>query len=642
MGLMAPSGAQQTALKQADGWDSEARQLLETCLDLKLVTRGKTWSPIAEEVWRFVLFSEFVFDLPGDLPDALQTVPRASEHARHLVESICEDLRDKGRTQNEYITRAERIESDLQVAAHCKSIEDLGSRDTFPFEERSFLARAIKAIEQDDPDTVREILESRRQSVWIGNGDSQAQWALLQSASDLIDACDRCQTQLVEHTSSQAALTEYYVTQLREVDRGHREFELAAGDYIDGSSVMGPVLKKARDQYKLLANSANTVFLRHLTQGGYPTDGYLSNADVFDQVVVPAVQESGRRVALLLVDALRYELGVELEHELADSGKVSLQPAMAALPTVTPVGMSSLLPGAGNGLRVVDKAPGFMPMLGDTKTETAAQRMEVLKKAYGNRFSEMQLQDFLNATETLPQTVELLVLRTTTIDTYLESNPADALPTIGRTLNRIRAAIYRLAQQGFSEAIIATDHGFVLNTDAQAGDVCKQPEGTWTVVHGRSLLGTGTEDSASFVVPCEKVGIRGEFESFGGPRVLIPYKKGLPYFHGGASLQECVVPVLTVALRQQVRDEVSKASVDLAYRNGARAITMRNPVLDVTAGEVDLFASGALEILLEARDKEGNLRGEVKVGRHVNPATGTVSLSPGETLKVALTMDFLF
>ena len=33
---------------------------------------------------------------------------------------------------------------------------------------------------------------------------------------------------------------------------------------------------------------------------------------MFDRVVAPKLQESGRRVALLLIDALRYELGVEL------------------------------------------------------------------------------------------------------------------------------------------------------------------------------------------------------------------------------------------------------------------------------------------------------------------------------------------
>jgi hypothetical protein len=55
---------------------------------------------------------------------------------------------------------------------------------------------------------------------------------------------------------------------------------------------------------------------------------------------------SGRRVAYILVDALRYELGVALHAQLAETDQAELQPACAQLPTVTPVGMASLLPGA--------------------------------------------------------------------------------------------------------------------------------------------------------------------------------------------------------------------------------------------------------------------------------------------------------
>lgn len=52
-----------------------------------------------------------------------------------------------------------------------------------------------------------------------------------------------------------------------------------------------------------------------------------------------------------MIDALRYELGVALERQLAEDGQVHLQAALAQLPSVTPVGMASLLPSAGAPLR---------------------------------------------------------------------------------------------------------------------------------------------------------------------------------------------------------------------------------------------------------------------------------------------------
>ncbi|MCD8558260.1 MAG: hypothetical protein LRY75_05410 [Shewanella xiamenensis] len=93
--LLVPSGAQQDALKANESWVTEAKELLKASVGLSLKTRGKTWSAIAEELWRFVLFSEFVFDLPEALPAQLADVPRASDAAEPLIADICERLRSR-------------------------------------------------------------------------------------------------------------------------------------------------------------------------------------------------------------------------------------------------------------------------------------------------------------------------------------------------------------------------------------------------------------------------------------------------------------------------------------------------------------------------------------------------------------------
>ena len=77
---------------------SEAKHLLRTTLDLRLLTRSKSWDVLAEELWRYLLFSEFAFDLPGALPASLAAVPRAPAEARTQVEHLCERLRGTERT----------------------------------------------------------------------------------------------------------------------------------------------------------------------------------------------------------------------------------------------------------------------------------------------------------------------------------------------------------------------------------------------------------------------------------------------------------------------------------------------------------------------------------------------------------------
>jgi hypothetical protein len=281
----------------------------------QLVTRGKTWTSIGDELWRFVLYSEFVFDLPEQLPDALGDVPCAALEARPLIEDLCDRLRNDRRTQPTYIERAEVVETELNLVALCQHITDLGARDTFPFEERSFFRQAVEAVQRDDVDKVRLVLGRHTRSVWIGKGESQTQWVLLHAAVRLIEACDDGQRKLSDHARTQETLLDFYLASLREVDRLQREFEQAAGDYIDYHGDLQDVVTRARSDYRRLVENVQNLFIKHLETSGWPPAGMRANADVFDRVVAPKLQESGRRVAFVLVDALRYELGVALEKE---------------------------------------------------------------------------------------------------------------------------------------------------------------------------------------------------------------------------------------------------------------------------------------------------------------------------------------
>lgn len=638
--LLAPSEQQKEALKAQEAWVTEAKDLFRNCLGMKLVTRGKTWTSIGDELWRFVLYSEFVFDLPEPLPDALGDVPCADPEARPLVEDLCDRLRNDRRTQPTYIERAEAVETELNLVALCQHITDLGARDTFPFEERSFFRQAVEAVQRDDVDKVRLVLGRHTRSVWIGKGESQAQWVLLQAAVRLIEACDDGQRQLSDHARTQETLLDFYLASLREVDRLQREFEQAAGDYIDYLGDLQDVVTRARSDYRRLVENVQNLFVKHLETSGWPPAGMLANADVFDRVVAPKLQESGRRVAYVLVDALRYELGVALEKELLEDGQVEMQPAFAPLPTVTSVGMAALLPDAGSKLELRKQANDLVPTLGDAALKNVTQRMEILRERYGQRFHEMLLTDFIKPKAKVPDSAELLVLRTTSIDSHLESSPETALAVIADSLKRIRVAVHKLREIGFDDAIIVTDHGFFLNAHAEAGDACKKPPGTWITLHERALLGDGTADGNNFVLPVSHVGIRGDFAQIGGPRGLVAYRTGMLYFHGGASLQEAVVPVISVRLNAGAEKEQKSFEITVTYKRGAKKITTRLPVVEVAVKSGDLFSMGAeAEILLEAHSKSGKVVGEAKTGGPVNPATGTITVRAGDTLQVTLKMD---
>lgn len=147
-------------------------------------------------------------------------------------------------------------------------------------------------------------------------------------------------------------------------------------------------------------------------------------------------------------------------------------------------------------------------------------------------------------------------------------------------------------------------------------------------------------DSHSLVVSAEKVGIWGDFAQVAMPRSMAPYRAGHLYFHGGASLAEAVVPVLVARLDTRSPAEARKVLVELSYKQGAKRITTRLPVIEVALIADDMFSQDlSLEILLEAQDGKGQVVGEPRPGGEVNPATRTLTLLPGQRKRIALRMD---
>lgn len=643
--FLTPSPTQLEALKGGavgqEAWAPEVRALCQSALGLKFLTRSNGWGALADELWRYLLFSEFVFDLPVDLPASLENVPHAPTEAQLLVEDLCDRLRNDRRTQALFIERAESIEQELNLQETCRSIEDLGVRDTFPFEERSFYAQAVDALERDNVDKLRQVLLRHTQSVWVGRGENQVQWALLQAAAGLVQACEDAERQLPEHSRSLEALVDFYTSSLREVDRLQREFEQAVGDSLGFEGEAEGVIRQARLTYRKLVDKLQELFIRDLEKSGWPMLGRLSNADVFDKIIAPKLTESGKRVALFMIDAVRYELGVELAKQLNNEGQVEVQAACAQLPTVTPVGMASLLPDAGQSLRLRQKEDKVIVELEGQLLTNVTKRMEVLRKRYGQRFAEVDLAKFLSKKPKVDNTVELLVLRSNEMDNDFENNPEAAPSLISRSFQRVRSAIHKLAEMGFQEAVIVTDHGFFLNTAIEAGDVCAKPPGSWVNLHDRLLLGDGTSDANNLVMSSASLGIHGDFSQAALPRAMVAYRSGLFYFHGGASLQEALVPVISVRIRAPEKKVEAQLSVLLNYKRGAKKITTRLPVIEVSlAGQSSLFlGEQSVEFFLEAHSPKGKVVGEAKPGNLVNPATRVIHLKPGDPIQVTLKMD---
>lgn len=644
--LLKPSSKQLEKLTSDSNWISEFKELLRRNIGVELKTQIQEFSAVQAELWRLMLFSEFIFDLPNStaVPPSLASVPKAIPEAMPLVYAVCEALRDQSSTQGAYIEMATKVETDLNLRATCTSIPDLGVRDTFPFEERSFFAHCLAAIDKDDVDTCRSILARNQKSVWTGLGESQVQWSLIASIVGLIEACADAERELVKYTASQEKLVFYYLDQFFKVDLRYREFETAVFSTIDIDPQLQPAIQRARKTYSSSAAQVQKIFIKHLETSGWPPSNMLSSTEIFDKLVAPTLAESGRKVAYFLIDALRYELGTELERELNDEGDISLVAAFSVIPTVTPIGMASLMPNAQASLKVAKKDDAVVPMLGDKEIKSVTQRMDWIRSKYGQRFHEMKLTEVIKPdfNKKLNKSVELLVIRSSTTDGRMETDYEFGLPSITRDLQLIRVAVRRLREAGFELAVIATDHGFCINPETDAGDVCSKPSGTWKNLHDRCLLGDGTADTHNWVLSAEHMGLRGDYAQVGGPRGLACYSAGNKYFHGGASLQESLVPVLSVKLSQKVA-EADAVQFRVSYKRNSPRITTKLPVFEIETIQQDLFSSDqSYDLLVRAVAPDGKVVGEPKPGGPVNAATGTVSVDAGTTIKLTVQMSMSY
>jgi len=645
LGILVPDPEQENALKNDPTWVAEAREFLQRSLGHRLKTKGQTRGSVAEELWRVLLMSEFSFDSGGHVPATLEHVPKAGIEAQGLVYDTCEELRSHDGYKDAYTTAALEIERELNLPERCEGMKYLGERDTFAFEERFHLTAMVGFALSRDLEKAKAIHDHRRKSIWLGHEERLIEWSLASRALDLLEATGRLNAPKFTTLES---IVHGYATTWRELDRHHRQLEQAVNAWQGTHRDLDQLVDRARAEYFRSVEALQAEFIRLVKAEGWPATGgqLIWNSQVFSKMVAPAL-EAGERVAYFLVDSLRYELGVELEKQLSDKQPVSLTTVCAQLPTYTEVGMASLMPDADSALQLIIKDGKLVTTLGGQIATNPATRLAYLQSRKGDQCSDIDLEDLVRQRKSkIPSKTRLLVVRTHDIDAIAHGSPHQVLQVIPNLVRQIIRGLTRVGELGFDKAVVATDHGFLLFHDQAAGDVAPRPQGKWLVEKSRCMLGSGQADGANVIMKRGDVGIPGDFEDFAVPKALVPYSRGQIYYHEGLSLQECVLPCLTVLLKTEDKSakQASEPRLTLSYRQGkSDRITSLRPVVDLSWPEGNLFADeNETEIAIEAIDAKGNVVGWVGAGQSVNAATGGVAIRPGAAIAVGLRMDDAF
>jgi hypothetical protein len=301
---------------------------------------------------RYVLVSELRGDLDWTSPACLDgvPVPRADKDS-DAVRKLSSRLR--GAFAREYAEVASRLEEELGLRDAKLPGSALRRAETFPFQERLVLRHCEELMIGCKLAEAIELLDKHVHSFWLERDlGRRAHWEVCRKMAELASVAASVHAAVKGFTGDADAWIAAYAS-LKDgwyrMDRAHRHLETWVSSNLyeePDERALGIVRRAYEDTCDAMARGFSQAFVR----GGWMAQDTQHHTQVFSDVVA----SRPKPVAYLLVDALRFEMGVELRDRLPGASEVVLRPAVAALPTITPVGMAALQPGAATSFDVVD------------------------------------------------------------------------------------------------------------------------------------------------------------------------------------------------------------------------------------------------------------------------------------------------
>lgn len=630
LALMTATPDLAAAWKKQKGIATEWKTFAKQQLGLK-ASSGSNLTDVQEELWRYVLFSEFVYDLPVQLPAQFANVPRGGEAQRKLLLELGQTLRQRKDWEDLYVEQAEKVDEGLGLSDVFAQETDLGEIITFAFEDNTYFHRYINDILAGKPDEAAREWSAVQGNIWEGHDPQRAaNWQVARCGAELLRYAGTLTDEAIKSHKTLAQLVEQYATNWYRLDQFQRSFEQYTDSLPDRSELVETYVKRVRQTYRTRSESLQKHYQTLVVGEGWPGTMPFQNTSVWNKYIEPNLK-AHLPTAYIWADALRFELGKEVGAALTKNGyKVDLIPSAAFIPTVTKLAMAALLPGADQKLYLRHVGESLEAELDGVALKNLQDRVGVLRTRLGDRMQHQSLDNFLNSPRQKP--VDLLCLSLTEIDTSGESLGSNALLPIQEAARKLVRAVNKLKQVGYKQVVIAADHGFMLHPDYEPGDNMPKPPGDWWLVKKRCLAGIGIPGDTSLGFTPEQLSLRSDATQFIFARQFAVYQANTRYFHEGLSLQENVVPVLSVRLAT-IKTE-SKADVTLSYKKGF--ITSLRPSIQVAAFSESLFAE-PLIVRIEAV-AGGEVVGTLADQSRVNLLAGTVELTPGTTSSLTLEM----
>jgi len=592
---------------------------------------------------RYLLVNDFRTACGGVVRAGLDGVPEPrTQEERSRITGLVRLLRERFPT--EYMAAADHIEVELGLAKAGFAVESLNSLETFQFAERAMLTESAARIADRRFDAALSLLDRHPASFWVRQDMRRSlQWQAHQQLAALGREAEAVQAGARKLTGGVAAWIAAY-TQAEgwyRLDQRHRRLEWLAARVEE--ELDERALGIVRRAYEDACQAMSEGFTRALESAGWTVPGTLQQTRVFSQIV------SGRPkpVAYFLVDAMRYEMGVELAQRLqpAESGaavEVHIEPAVAALPSITPVGMAALLPGASASFSVIDQGGALGARIEGTFLQDSTSR----QRFFASRIPglvDLTLDELLGLSRSkLAKKVgqaQMLIVRSQELDHAGEGGfTYQARQVMDTVIDNLARAVRKLAAVGIAEAVVAADHGHLFASEREESMRIDAPGGETIELHRRCWIGRGGKTPAGCVrVAASTLGYASDLD-FVFPRGCGVFRAGgdLAFHHGAGSLQEILIPVLTVrsrsaAARVSAVESLSVTAVPAKITNRIFSIQieLKGDLLSVEQAVLPLLISEGRQVGRVGMAVDGALDG----------VTGSVKLAPRKPVTLAFLLN---
>jgi len=591
---------------------------------------------------RYVLAGEFRSDLNCPPPACLDGVasPKTKEE-----EAALRELARRLRTgfADAYAGLADRVEEELGLRYAKLPAGGLGASNTFRCEERSQLTHCGDLIANKKFDEALQLVGECEYSFWLAREvGRKAQWEACRCMADLGSIAISVRTAVNKAGGDANAWIDAYTAKdgWYRLDQAQRRLEAWVAK-LDDEPEERP-LGVVRRTYEDACHAMTDGFTKALANAGWTASASLHQTRVFSEVV----SERPKPVAYFLVDAMRFEMGVELAARLPDTSEVSVRHAACALPSITPIGMAALQPGASSSFSVVEQGgklgaridDAFLPDLPSRKKFAAARVPKLVDVALDDLLG-LQSSKLAKKIDGAP----IVVVRSQEIDHAGEAGfTFQARQVMDTVIDNLARAIRKLAAAGVEHSVVSADHGHLffasdrdesMRTDAPGGDTVE--------LHRRCWIGRGgTTPPGCVRVAASALGYASDLE-FVFPTGSGVFKAGgdLAFHHGGPSLQELIVPVLTI--RTKVRESARPPGGPIAASGLPEAVT--NRIFSVTLAyggkQMMLGATGiVVRPLLMSAGKQVGAVG-MTVDAELDRATGCVKIEPNKPITIAFLLS---